>query len=130
MFYKVPNTPHYTKNEFFHQQFLQYIRPNPLKTADFVIFTEKILQGKLQFLCSTSHCVKSARTWSYSGPYFSTFGLNTERYGMFLTIQSKCGKIRTRITPNTDTFYAFTQCLISRILKTRDVSASLQLKSC
>ena len=130
MFYKVPNTPHYTKNEFFHQQFLQYIWPNPLKTADFVIFTEKILQGKLQFLCSTSHCVKRARTWSYSGPYFSTFGLNTERYGMFLPIQSKCRKIRTRITPNTDTFYAFTQCLISRILKTRDVSASLQLKSC
>ena len=25
---------------------------------------------------------------------------------LFLRIQSKCGKIRTRITPNTDTFYA------------------------
>ena len=34
------------------------------------------------------------------------FGLNTERYGVSLGIQSKCGKIRTRITPNTSTFYA------------------------
>ena len=26
------------------------------------------------------HCVKSVRTWSYSGPNFHAFGLNTERY--------------------------------------------------
>ena len=32
------------------------------------------------------------------------FGLNTERYGVPLRIQSECGKMRTRITPNTDTF--------------------------
>ena len=25
------------------------------------------------------HCVKSVRIWSYSGPYFSAFGLNTGR---------------------------------------------------
>ena len=36
------------------------------------------------------HCVKSVRIRSYSGPHFSAFG---------------CGKMRTRITPNTDTFY-------------------------
>ena len=40
---------------------------------------------------------------SYSSPYFPAFGLNTS------IIQSKCGKIRTRITPKRDTF---TQCLI------------------
>ena len=45
------------------------------------------------------HCVKSVRIWSYSGPYFPSFGLNTDR-------NSKCGKIRTRITPNTNTFHA------------------------
>ena len=39
------------------------------------------------------HCVKSVRIQSYSGPYFSTFELNTERYGASLRIQSKCGKI-------------------------------------
>ena len=43
---------------------------------------------------------------SYSDSYFPIFGLNTERHGISLRIQSKCGKIRTRITPNTDTFYA------------------------
>ena len=31
-----------------------------------------------------------------SGPYFSAFGLNTERYFVSLRIQSKSGKIRTR----------------------------------
>ena len=39
---------------------------------------------------------------------FSAFRLNTERYGVSLRIQSKCGKMQTRITPNTDTFYAMT----------------------
>ena len=32
----------------------------------------------------------------YSGPHFPAFGLNTERYSVFLRIQSKCGKKRTR----------------------------------
>ena len=52
------------------------------------------------------HCVKSAHIRSYPGPYFPAFGLNTERYGVSLRIQSECEKIRTRITPNTDTFHA------------------------
>ena len=51
------------------------------------------------------HYVKSVRIRSYSGPYFPAFALNTERYGVSLCIQSECGKMRTRITPNTDTFY-------------------------
>ena len=32
----------------------------------------------------------------FSGPYFPTFGLNTEVYSVNLRIQSKCRKIRTR----------------------------------
>ena len=52
------------------------------------------------------HCVKSVHIRSYSGPHFPAFGLNTERYGVFLRIQSECGKMRTRITPNIDTFHA------------------------
>ena len=32
----------------------------------------------------------------FSGLYFSAFGLNTERYFLFLRIQSEYGKIRTR----------------------------------
>ena len=31
----------------------------------------------------------------FSGPYFPTFGLNMERYGVSLRIQSEFGKIRT-----------------------------------
>ena len=45
------------------------------------------------------HCVKKVRIRSSSGPYFPAFGLNTKRHFVFLCIQSKCGKIRTRITP-------------------------------
>ena len=52
------------------------------------------------------HCVKSVGIRSFSRPYFPEFGLNTERYGVSLHIQSKCEKIRTRKIPNTDTFYA------------------------
>ena len=52
------------------------------------------------------HCVKSVRIESYSGPYFPAFGPNTKRYSVSLRSQSKRGKIRTRITPNTDSFYA------------------------
>ena len=36
---------------------------------------------------------------------FPAFGLNKEKYGVSLHINSEYGKIRTRITPNTDTFY-------------------------
>ena len=47
---------------------------------------------------------------SNSGTHFPTFGLNTERYSIgysvSLRIQLECGKMRNRVTPNTDTFYA------------------------
>ena len=49
---------------------------------------------------SLPHCVKSVCIRSYSGSHFPAFGLNTERHIVSLCIQSKCGKIRTRITPN------------------------------
>ena len=39
------------------------------------------------------HCVKSVRIRSYSDPRFSR-------------IRTECGKMRTRMTPNTDTFHA------------------------
>ena len=55
---------------------------------------------------ANGHCVKSARIRSYSGPHFPAFGLHTKRYSVSLRIQSEWGKMRTWITPNTDTFYA------------------------
>ena len=50
------------------------------------------------------HCVKGVRIWSYSGPYFPAFGLNVERWVVSVRNLSEYGEIRTRITPNTDTF--------------------------
>ena len=52
------------------------------------------------------HCVKTIRIRSYSGLHFPGFGMNTERYRVFLPIQSYFKKTGTRITPNTDTFHA------------------------
>ena len=64
-----------------------------------------IFHCAIKFICH-KHCVKSVCIRSYSGPYFPAYGPNTERYGVSLRIHSECGKIWTRITPNTDTFYA------------------------
>ena len=43
---------------------------------------------------------------TFSVPYFPTFGLNTARCEVSLCIHSKWGKVRTRKTPNADTFHA------------------------
>ena len=65
-------------------------------------------KGTFQLVCKldmeTSEFprVKSVHIRSYSGLHFLAFGPNTERYGVPLLIQSECGKMRTRITPNTD----------------------------
>ena len=60
-------------------------------------------------LASASHCVKSVRIRSYSDPHFSR--IRTE-YGEIIRISSysvrmreNLGKMRTRINPNSDTFY-------------------------
>ena len=52
------------------------------------------------------HCVKHNRIRSYSGLHFPAFGLNAEKYEVSLRIHSECGKMRTRTTPNTDSFHA------------------------
>ena len=50
---------------------------------------------------------------------FPAFELYMERYGVSLHIQSKCGKIKTRKTPTTDTFPAvFSKDLHKRIRNT------------
>ena len=71
-----------------------------------------------------SHCVKSVCIRSYSGTHFPAFGLNMERYSVSLRNQSECGKIRTRITPNTDTFYAVS---VASFLKSSPVLMSRRL---
>ena len=58
---------------------------------------------------NNGHRVKSVRIRNYSGPHFSAYGLNSERYYVYsvsLHIQSEQGKMRTRVTPNTAAFNA------------------------
>ena len=50
----------------------------------------------IDLLTNFYHCVKIVRIWSFSGPYFSAFGLNTKIYFVNICFQSKCGKIWTR----------------------------------
>ena len=50
------------------------------------------------------HCIRSARVWSYSGPYFSTFSRIRTEYGEIRSMRENAGKIGTRNTANTDTF--------------------------
>ena len=66
-------------------------------------WTESILMAIILFFFQ-NHCMKSVRIQSFSDPYFPAFGLNTEKYGVSLRIQSECEKIQTRKTPNADTF--------------------------
>ena len=78
-----------------------------------------------------NHYVKSGCVRSYSGQYFRAFGQNTERYFIFLRIQSECRKIRTRITPNTDNFYAVNMtdiCILPSSLALEDMT--LVFKKC
>ena len=44
------------------------------------------------FHCRSSHCVKSVQIRSFSGLYFSVFGLNREIYSVNLRIQSEYRK--------------------------------------
>ena len=73
------------------------------------LIVSNIQRFTCKFSCESfrfKHCVKSVRIRSYSGPYLPTFELNSERYRVSLCIQSECRKIRTRRTPNRDTFEA------------------------
>ena len=55
--------------------------------------------------CVIEHIIawKMSKYGVISGPYFSVFGLNTERYGVFSPNTEKCGP---EITPYLDTFHA------------------------
>ena len=64
-----------------------------------------------------NHYVKSLRIQSFLCPYFSAFGLSTERYSVFLDIQSKCRKVWTRKIPNTDTFHAVNSLLYFNVFR-------------
>ena len=68
----------------------------------FSLFMERSLSLSIKSPCSELF-------WSAFFTPFPAFGLKTESYSVPLRIQSKCpqnaGKMRTRITSNTDAFY-------------------------
>ena len=70
---------------YIHEQYLPYIYIYTLSVTKYFREDRYI------------HYLKSARIWSFFRPYFAAFGL---------CILFKCGKIRTRKTPNTGTFHA------------------------
>ena len=96
------------RKEFSKIQQQQFVSWVPALTQDYEPFNTNTfdLYNREDVRLKDTHCVKSVRIRSYSAPYFPTFWLNTERYRVSLRIQSECGKIRTIITLNTDTFYA------------------------
>ena len=59
----------------------------------------------------TVHCVKSARIRSYSSPRFARIFPDS----VFRRNAESARKMRTRITPNTDTFYAVVFLAIKEI---------------
>ena len=91
------------KQKRFNHSIKQANKTSKLPKYHKVNFTLSSVSRPVSLKC---HWVKSVRIRSYSGPYFPAFSVNTDRYSVSLRIQSECGKMRTRITPNTNTFYA------------------------
>ena len=81
------------------------------------------------FFKNDLHSVKSICIRSYSGLHFPTFRLNTERYSVSLRIQSKCWRIRTRITLNTDTCHAVLFTALTRGIISGIITINLQRES-
>ena len=80
--------------------------------------------GRAEKKCSklTTHCVKIVLTKSFSCPCFSTLRLNTEIYGVNLHSKSECIKIRTRNTPNMDTFHALKLTIKTHVIRNHPFS--------
>ena len=68
-------------------------------------------------------CPYSELFWSA----FSRIRTKYERYSLSLCIQSKCRKMRIRITPNTDTFHTKMLMPVNRILQTVDHTLDIYL---
>ena len=78
------------------------------KIKPLTIFIKKLRLRCLTGSCYTSVIYRKRPLFcirSYSGLHFPAFALNTERYSVSFRIQSECGKIRTIIIPNPDTFF-------------------------
>ena len=89
-------------------QFLQYsFARNYVETVPFHKNSANQVKTTVSYAVHVKyHYVKNVCIRSFFSSYFPAFGLNTERYSVFVYIQSLCAKIRTKKIPNTDTFHA------------------------
>ena len=72
---------------------LQHQRKINIDKLDIVHLSTTANLSILTFLMMVLHWVKSVHFWSYSGPQFLAFGLNAERYRVFL-LSPSAGKCR------------------------------------
>ena len=105
-----PDTQTYVRNDYFLENsvcfvillllffFLFWDSPFPLITDEF--------QNTKSNISDTNTAWKVSKYGVFLVHFFSAFGLNTERCGVSLRIQSKCGKVRIRKTANTGIFHA------------------------
>ena len=77
----------------------------------------RLLNGELAVRLKIHHYVKSVCIWSSSGPYFPAFGLNYGEMPYLSVFSPNAEKLRTRITPNTDTLHAIHRSRVSKILR-------------
>ena len=96
-------------NIAWERTYLSYMKKKSIANKTFIA---SIIKGNI----NPSHCVKRARIRSYSGPHFSRIFPHSDwirRDTVYVSVFSpnagKCGKMWTRITPNTDTFYAVSE---------------------
>ena len=67
----------------------------------------KVMTNFLSISQYTPTAWKLSKYGVFSSPYFPAFGLNTERHGVSLHIQSECGEIQTR---KDSVFEHFSRC--------------------
>ena len=72
----------------------------------------------IQFVSLLNTAWKESKYGVLPGPYFHAFGLNTERYGVSLRIQSECRKIRTRKNSVFGHFSRSASCKVPQIQQT------------
>ena len=89
---------------------------HPCKPITDPLINQKHIFSQMEYVVqradlSDTHWVKSVRIQSYSGSYFSGIFPHSDwiRRDTYLSVFTpNAGKMLTRITPNTDTFYAVT----------------------
>ena len=97
---------------------LKYIYYYDAEVLDFIMNS---FESDLQTLNCKKPCIKRARIRSSSGPHSSHIfphsdwiRRDTEYFSVFSWMRENAGKMRTRITPNTDSFHAV-YCFILRL---------------